>query len=463
MTRNALLVLALLGLVGCVHNPPFKQPALPVPATWPTTADGGAKASEVPWREYFPDERLRQVIQVALDHNRDLRQAALNIEKAQALYRVQRAPQLPIVNASASGNLYRLTRSTSFGGFSVGQAVIYQQYQVNLGTAAWELDLFGRIRSLKEAALERYLATEQAHSATQIALVAGVAQSYLALAADQENLRLARQTLEAQQATLDLVRRSREAGVATELDVRQAQTQVEAAQGDIVHYAGQVELDRNALQLLAGAPVEAQLLPAELGPIQAWKELSAEMPSTVLLRRPDIRMAEHDLKSAYASIGAARAAYFPRIALTAGGGLMSSDLSKLFQGSAATWNFAPQLSLPIFDGGARKANLRIAQVDRDLAVAEYEKSIQTAFREVSDSLSERATLAGRQSAQEALVRSLAETHRLAEARYRAGIDGYLTVLVAQRALYSGEQGLVGLRLARLGNLVTLYKVLGGGL
>jgi multidrug efflux system outer membrane protein len=412
----------------------------------------------VKWQEFFTDSRLQSVIELALTNNRDLRMAALNIERVQAMYRIQSAQQFPTVNAGGEGQVYRLPEKMS----TTGQAQRVGQITVGLTNASWELDLFGRVRSLKSQALEQYLATEQARSATQIALVAAIANSYLALAADRDNLRLSQETLNAQQASYELIRGTRDAGIASDLDLRQAQSQVEAARVEIARYTGQVALDENALNLLVGAPVPASLLPGELGSDRALKDIAAGLPSEVLLRRPDILMAEHQLKAAYANIGAARAAFFPRIALTAGAGLMSGDLADLFRLGATTWSFAPQVVLPIFDAGARKANYKVAQVDRDLAIAEYEKAIQSAFREVSDSLSLRTRLMEQQNAQQELLKTLEETYRLSDARYKAGIDSYLSVLVAQRSLYGAQQGLVSLRMARLSNLVTLYKVLGGG-
>jgi multidrug efflux system outer membrane protein len=412
----------------------------------------------VKWQEFFTDNRLQSVIELALANNRDLRMAALNIERVQALYRIQRAQQYPTVSASASADVYRLPGDMS----SDGEADTVGQIVAGVGTASWELDLFGRVRSLKSAALEQYLATEQARAAAQIALVGAVANSYLALAADRENLRLAQETLAAQQASYELILRTRDAGMASDLDLRQAQSQVEAARVDIARYTGQITLDENALNLLAGTAIPANLLPSELGSDQALEDVAAGLPSDVLLRRPDILMAEHQLKAAYANIGAARANFFPRITLTAALGFMSGDLADLFKFGAGTWNFAPQAVMPIFDAGARKANLKVAEVDRDLAIAEYEKAIQSAFREVGDSLSLRTRLMEQQEAQQALVGTLEETYRLSEARYKGGIDSYLSVLVAQRSLYGAQQGLVNLRLARLSNLVTLYKVLGGG-
>lgn len=451
-------------LYGCPRPSQYVRPALPVPSAWPESSGSQAgianapAAAEVKWQEFFTDQRLQSVIELALASNRDLRMATLNIEKVQALYQIQRAELYPSIVASATGDGYRVPKNLS----SSSQAKTVAEYTVGLGTASWELDLFGRIRSLKSRALEQYLATEQARSATQISLVAAVANSYLVLAADRENLRLAQVTLDAQQASYELILRTRELGIASDLELRQAQTQVDAARVDIARYSGLVALDENALNLLVGAPVTAGMLSDDLGKIAALKDVAPGLPSDVLLRRPDILSAEHQLKAANANIGAARAAFFPRITLTAAVGIASSDLTNLFKPAAGTWSFAPQVTLPIFDSGTRQANYKAAQVDQEIAIAEYEKSIQAAFREVSDSLSLRTTLVAQQNALESLVNTLEETYRLSEARYTGGIDSYLSVLVAQRALYAAQQQLVGVRLARLGNLVTLYKVLGGG-
>ena len=451
-------------LCGCPRPTQYVRPGLPVPPTWPESTAGQAgapgtrAAADTKWQEFFTDQRLQSVIELALANNRDLRMATLNIEKVQALYQIQRAEQYPTIVASASADAYRVPRTLS--GADNNETVA--QYTVGLGTASWELDLFGRIRSLKSRALEEYLATEQARSATQISLVAGVANSYLALAADRENLRLAQVTLDAQQASYELILRTRELGIASDLDLRQAQTQVDAARVDIARFSGQVALDENALSLLVGAPVTAGMLSDDLGKVGELKDVAPGLPSEVLLRRPDILLAEHQLKAAHANIEAARAAFFPRISMTAAAGIVSSDLTNLFKPAAGTWSFAPQVTLPIFDSGARQANYKAAQVDRDIAIADYEKSIQAAFREVSDSLSLRTTLVAQQNALESLVNALEETYRLSEARYNGGIDSYRRVLVAQRSLYSAQQQLVGVRLARLSNLVTLYKVLGGG-
>ncbi|HWR16066.1 MAG TPA: efflux transporter outer membrane subunit [Terriglobales bacterium] len=466
--RQKLVLLTVIAYLTCLCGcltPKYQRPASPAPPSWPESAtatpatpEAEPEADRVKWRDFFADKHLQSVIELALSNNRDLRVAALNVEKAQALYRIQRAQQYPEIDASAAGQLYRVPGKMS----QTGKAYTYEQYNVGLSSTVWELDLFGRVRSLKKAALEQYLATEQAHSATQISLIAAVANTYLTMAADRDNLRLAQATLEAQQASYDLVRQTREAGIASDLDLRQAQSQVEAARVDIARYTGQVALDGNALNLLVGTQVPAELLPSELSSDQSLKDVSAGLPSDLLLRRPDILAAEHQLKASYANIGAARAAFFPRIALTGGGGVMSGELSNLFKAESDTWNFYPQITAPIFDAGSRRANLKAAKVDRDLAVAEYEKSIQSGFREVSDSLTLRSRLVEQQQAQQALVTALDETYQLSQARYKAGIDSYLSVLVAQRSLYGAQQALVSVRLARQSNLVNLYKVLGGG-
>jgi multidrug efflux system outer membrane protein len=472
MNKNTHAVLcaslgACLFLGGCVpHKQAYKQPKLPTPPAWQSglpdqqaaaKADAPAPA-DLKWAEFFTDDKLRQVIDLALRNNHDLRLAALNVLKVQAQYRIQRAQQYPGVDVGATGQAAGVPSDLA----SNGQASTSGSSKVGVQVASWELDLFGRVRNLKDAALQQYLASEQGRKAAQITLVASVANSYLTLAADRDSLRLAQATLEAQKATYDLIRESRDLGVKSDLDLSQARSQVEAAQVDIARYSGQVTLDENALNLLVGTSVPSDLLQGGLGADEGMKDVSAGLPSDVLLRRPDILQAEHQLKASYANIGAARANYFPRITLTGMAGTTSDGLSNLFQSGSRGWSFAPQVLLPLFDAGTRNANYKIAQVDRDAAVTEYEKAIQTAFREVSDSLSQRTRLMEQQNAQQALVNSLGETFRLTDARYKAGVDNYLSVLVAQRSLYSGQQALVNLRLARLSNLVTLYKVLGGG-
>lgn len=467
-TYSSLVLLGFAVLLGgCMLAPTYVRPAAPVPSAWPQGAayqeagapPGDPAAADLPWRRFFGDERLQQVIEMALAGNRDLRVAALTIEKARALYQVRRADLFPAIGVDASGSRQRLPASVS----SSGERMTAEQYAVNLGFASYELDFFGRVRSLKRQALEQYLATEQARSSAQISLVAEVAGAYLGLAADRAHLRLAQDTLAAQQASYDLIQRRQAAGTSSELDLRQAQTRVSAAQVDIAAYTGLVARDQNALNLLVGAVVPTELLPADLEAVAPLQEVGAGLPSAVLLRRPDILRAENQLRAANAYIGAARAAFFPRVALTAGGGTMSNELSGLFTAGSDTWGFAPQITVPIFTGNSNRANLRAAKTDRDLYLAQYEKAIQVAFREVADALAQRGTLTDEVTAQQSLVDATAATYRLSEARYLRGIDSYLTVLDAQRSLYAAQQSLVALRLARLTNSLTLYKVLGGGL
>ena len=451
-------------LCGCPPKQPYVQPGLPVPSSWPgyTNAGAGAQAGplapDVKWQEFFTDQRLQRVIELALANNRDLRVATLSIEQFQAFYRIRSAQLYPTISASATGDGYRAPANLT----SSGEPQTIAQYTVGLGTVAWEIDFFGRIRSLKSAALEQYFSSEQARTAAQISLVAAVANTYLALASDLENLRLAQVTRDAQQASYDLILQSRDAGIASDLDLSQAKSQVQTAQVEIERFSGQVALDRSTLDLLVGAPVPPDLLSDELRKVGALRDIEPGLPSDVLLRRPDILQAEHDLKAASANIGAARAAFFPRISLTAAVGIASSDLTNLFKPAAWTWNVAPSAVLPIFDYGTRQANYRVAEVERDMAIAGYEKAIQTAFKEVSDSLALRVTLVTQQDAQQSLVNSLDEAYQLSEARYKAGIDSYLSVLVAQRSLFAAQQILVVFHQQRLNNLVTLYKVLGGG-
>ncbi len=462
MKRNILIFLGMmLALNGCTLIPKYERPELSVPAAWPEKAASPTTAPLAPdigWREFFKDTRLQGVIESALANNRDLRVAALNVEKVSALYRIQRSELYPGVGVLAVGEKYRLPGKMA----EDGRAETIEQYSVNLGFASWELDLFGRIRSLKQRALNQFFATEQAHCAARISLIGAVANTYLVLAADLENLHLARATFDAQKASYELIARSRELGVASDLDLRQAQSQVEAARVDMARYAGLIEVDLNALNLLAGTPLPPDLMLEGLGSVAEPGDVGPGLSSEVLLRRPDILMAEHQLKAANANIGAARAAFFPRISLTLGGGSLSPDLSGLFGSGTGTWTFAPQIIAPLFAGGLQLANLKVTKVERAIAVAFYEKAIQTAFREVSDSLALRTSLAAQQEAAQALVGALEETHRLSNARYEAGVDGYLGVLVAQRSLYAAQQGLVAVRLTRLVNQVTLYKVLGGG-
>jgi multidrug efflux system outer membrane protein len=447
-------------LAGCSLAPRYERPALPVASQYPAGDSAAAKdAVELGWREMFTDARLQALIATALQNNRDLRTAVLNAERAQALYRVQRAGQLPQVDAQGS-----LTRGRTPAALSpTGSAVTGSEYQVGLGVTAFELDLFGRVRSLKDAALAQYLATAEARDAARIALIAEVAKAWLADLALREQLDLARKTLEARSEAMALARQRYEAGASSALDLKQVETLVESARVATVTLTRRSAQAGNALRLVVGAPVDAGDQASLLSDQQFLANLPAGLPSQLLAQRPDLRAAELRLQSANASIGVARAAFFPRISLTAGIGSASPELSGLFEAGSRNWSFVPQLTLPIFDAGRNRANLRVSQVDRDLAVADYERSIQIAFREVADALVARGSFEEQVEAQERLRQGQADRLQLAEQRYKAGIASYLDVLDAQRELFDAEQGLVEARQQRLLNLVDLYRALGGGL
>ncbi|MEO5793702.1 MAG: AdeC/AdeK/OprM family multidrug efflux complex outer membrane factor [Rhodoferax sp.] len=447
-------------LAGCSSLAPhYERPAAPVPAVFPTASATGQAAADIDWRDFFADAKLRSLIDLALANNRDLRVAVLNIAQARAQYRVQDASTWPTLNANGSGSASRTPASLS----STGQAVVGHQYSANIGTSAYELDLFGRVRSLNSQALESYLATAEARRSTQISLVAEVASAYLTWSADLDRLALARQTLQSQSDTYGLTQRRFELGTDSALTLRQQQTSVESARVDVASYTAQVALDQNALALLLGTAVPAELTPTGLATrVSALPDLPAGLPSDLLQRRPDILQAEHTLQAASFNIGAARAAFYPRISLTASAGSSSNDLSGLFKAGSGAWSFVPQITLPLFDGGANQANLDVATITRDINVAQYEKTIQTAFREVADALAQRSNLGDQLSAQQALVDATADSFKLSDARFQRGVDSYLDVMVTQRSLYTAQQGLIGTQLSRLANEVTLYKVLGGG-
>jgi len=469
MNKNTFLLLVGIALLpsGCTLAPKYSRPIAPVPPGWPTgtayqpsqPADNAPDARQLPWRQFFTDEKLQQVIALALTNNRDLRVAALNVEVARALYGIQRAELAPTVNATGIASKQRIP--ASFFGQSGGRAIDIEQDSVNLGIASWEIDFFGRIRSLKDQALAQYLATEQARRSAQILLVSSVANAWLALAADRESLALAQITLAAQQGTFNMIQRRYDLGLAADLDVQRAQTQVDGARRDIASFQQLIAQDVNALNLLAGSPVPGDFLPTGLESVVPPREISAGLSSQVLLLRPDVLQAEDLLKAANADIGAARAAFFPQISLTAALGTGSGDLSGLFKSGSGTWSYAPQIVMPIFDARTWSAH-KATKVQRDLAVSQYEKAIQSAFREVADALAIRGTVDHQVQAQQSLVQAVAETYRLSNSRYNMGIDSYLSVLDAQRSLYAAQQGLVSLHLAKLANQVTLYAALGGG-
>jgi len=446
--------------------PTYTRPDNPASAAWPkgdaykadVMKSSSPIAADIAWRDFIVDKNLQKVVELALANNRDLRVAVLNVDKVRGQYQVAVSYLLPHVNANASRTDQQTPKDLSM----TGKEHFSRQYSVGLGVSSYELDLFGRVQSLKDQALEQYLATEETRRSAQISLIAEVANVYLALAADREQLKLSKDTLSTQEETYKMIQRRFEAGITSELELRQAQTRLDAARVDIARYIAQVAKDENALTLLVGAPVPAELLPKELGEIALLKDFSPGLPSETLLRRPDILQAEHMLKGANANIGAARAAFFPRITLIANGGYASVKLTDLFKPENLAWNFVPTISMPIFDGGANIANLDVAKAEHAIMLAQYEKTIQVAFREVADALAIRGTVGDQLAAQQSLTDATAKTYMLSDARYKAGIDSYLTLLDSQRSLYGAQQGLITVRLAQMVNQVTLYKVLGGG-
>ncbi|WP_137822602.1 AdeC/AdeK/OprM family multidrug efflux complex outer membrane factor [Pseudomonas sp. D(2018)] len=465
--RRSLISLAIAAtlLGGCSMIPDYLRPEAPVDNAWPQgeaysqgEAQVNTAAADLDWREFFQDPALHQLVQLALDNNRDLRTAALNVEAYRALYRIQRSELFPSVSADGTGTRQRLPGSLS----ESGQATTSGQYSATLGASAWELDFFGRLRSLNEQSLEQYFATEQARRSTQISLVASVATAYLDWQADQALLQLTRDTLKTYQESYALTQRSFDVGVADALALSQARTAVESAQVSLAQYTRLVAQDRNALAQLVGTGLPADLPKGLALDADLLAEVPPGLPSDLLQRRPDVVQAEHLLKSANANIGAARAAFFPSVSLTANAGSMSNELSGLFDAGSGSWLFQPSISLPIFNAGRLKANLDYTELQKDIQVAQYEKAIQVAFQEVSDGLAARTTYQQQLGAQRALVKTTEEYYRLAERRYRTGVDSYLTLLDAQRQLFSARQQLIGDRLNQLASEVNLYKALGGG-
>ncbi|WP_168408360.1 multidrug efflux RND transporter AdeIJK outer membrane channel subunit AdeK [Acinetobacter indicus] len=416
----------------------------------------GSSVAEQGYKDFFADQRLLQVLDLALTNNRDLRTAALNIQRAQQQYQITENNQLPTIGASGSV-LRQDTMSNQGRGPSTS-------YNVGLGVTAYELDFWGRVRSLRDNALDNFLATQSARDATQIALIGQVSQAWLSYSFANTNLKLAEQTLKAQLESYNLNKKRFDVGIDSELPVRQAQISVETARNDVANYKTQVAQAQNLLNLLVGQPVPANLLPAQrITRITSNTAIGAGLPSDLLVNRPDVRAAEYRLSAAGANIAAARARLFPTISLTGSAGYASADLSDLFKSGNFVWSIGPSLDIPIFDWGTRQANIRISETDQQIALSDYEKSIQTAFREVNDALAVRENIGDRIAAQRRLVEATNTTYRLSEARFRAGIDSYLTVLDAQRASYAAEQGLLLLEQANLNNQVELYKTLGGGL
>ncbi|AWH34473.1 MULTISPECIES: multidrug efflux RND transporter outer membrane subunit SmeF [Stenotrophomonas] len=456
MKFHTLVLSAAVALVlgGCSTLVPKNTAVAPgIPAQWPAEATEGevADAAAVGWRDFFTDARLQEVIDQALANNRDLRVAVLNVEKARGQYRVQRADRVPAL--TAQGQMQR----------SGGDVPVSEQFSANLGVAEFELDLFGRVRNLSEAALQQYFAVAANRRNAQLSLVAETATAWLTYGADQQQLKIAEATLKTYEDSLRLAEARHERGGSSGLELSQTRTLVETARTDAARLRGQLAQDRNALALLAGGQVDPALLPDSIAPqVLALAPPPAGLPSDVLLQRPDIMAAEHQLLAANANIGAARAAFFPSIKLTGSVGSSSGELSGLFDSGTRVWSFLPTITLPIFQGGKLRANLAVANAERDIALAEYEKSIQTGFRETADALALNVSLDEQVASQQRLVEAAELANRLSQARYDAGLDSFVTLLDARRTAYSAQQTQLQAQLAQQANRITLYKVLGGG-
>jgi multidrug efflux system outer membrane protein len=471
MKKTHLLALsvAAFAITACTMTPEYAQPEFPAAQNWagntnsdlPGYTDPAIRtaATQMNWQDYFSDPALKQVISVALANNKDLKAAALRIEEARNLYRIERSDTLPSINGGAGGTLQRTSDESSI----TGDAQTGKLYTANIGLASYELDFFGKIRSINESALNEFLATEAARKTVENALIAEVANVYLQLLADQKLLAVTKKTLEAQDHTYNILSQSRDKGIGTSQDVSRAQTAVENARVNLYQYRRFMEQDINALVLLMGvAHNEAKIPDSTLDKISLPENLPIALPAEVLLNRPDVRQAEFALLARNADIGAARAAFFPSITLTGSYGFASDSLSRLLSSSAfGAWSFMPQITVPIFNNERNEANLDLAEIRKEQAIVNYEKAIQTGFREVADELAARATLGKQFEAQQRLVGAARQVYDISDARYKSGIDNFLSVLDAQRELYTAEQMEIQIERQRLSNLVNLYKVLGG--
>lgn len=450
-SKTLLMVVAAV-LSGCAMIPRYQRPAAPVAAGFPSVAaTNETHVADIGWRDFISEPRLQKLVELALTNNLDLRVAALNVEQSRAQYRITRSASFPQIDGSGS-----FTRSHAEG-------VTASQWSASIGTTAYEIDLFGRVRSLNRQALEKFLATDEARRATQISLVAEVATEYFALRQAEEQLDLARQTLKSVQGSYELNKASFDAGASTELDLRTAEGQVQTAQINVIAYERQRAQAENALTLLVGRSLPADLpASSSLGASNQLAQITPGLPSELVQRRADILEAEHTLKAANASIGAARAAFFPRITLTTSIGTTSSQLSQLFGAGTGVWSFSPQVTIPIFTGGQNMADLDAAKIGKRIEIANYQKAIQTAFREVSDALVATGSYESQIESGEKLVATQQRRFELANLRYRQGEDSYLNVLSAQQDLYSAQQGLLSAQYNKLAGQIALYQALGGG-
>lgn len=451
-----LLVAALLAS-GCSFIPTLDRPAPPVADHFPVSSTAGTTAAaDIPWQNFFTDARLQQLIGLALENNRDLRVAILNIDQARAQFQIQRSKQFPELGVAAQGS--RAPSQTT--------GAYVNTYMVGLSMPSWEIDFWGRVRSLKEQALAQYLATEEGRKSAQISLVAAVADTWLGLQADEELRAISQRTLQTREESVRLAKLRFDAGASSELDFQQARSLTENARATLAQQTRQRDMDINALTLLIGGPVPTELLTSlqgkQLADLPALADVPEGLPSDLLLRRPDIRQAEQTMVAANASIGAARALFFPNVSLTAAAGFANSELSDLFKSGSTTFSIAPAVYLPIFTAGRNQANLEVAETSKKIAAAQYEKAIQTAFREVSDALVSRQALVDQLQAQQAQLEAEASRLKLSNLRYTNGVASYLDLLDAQRSMFALEQAMVQVRLAQMQNQIALYKALGGG-
>jgi len=465
MGKNITIVyVILLFICSCSFIPKYERPGMPVEKKFPDkkifkniSFGNETNVTEIKWQDFIKDSKLKQIIRLALKNNRDLRLAILNVEQARALYGIKAAELYPSLYVTSGMEKQRVPSDISF----TKKAYIKKQYSVNFGLAEWEIDFFGKIRSYKKEALEKFLAAKENRRAAQIALITEVSRAYLRLCADRENLRIANELLKTAQNNLDLVKSQYDVGVATEIDLNRARTNVESVKVAVVNLKQLVELDINTLNFLAGTHIDDNLLPSGLSYENPFEDIRPGLSSKVLLNRPDIMAAEHNLKASYALIGAARAAFFPSISLTSGIGTVSDDLSNLFKGSARTWNLSLKGALPVFDARIWAA-YKLSKVQRKIVLTQYEKTIQRAFKEVMDRLVTKATIDEQIEAQKSLVDSLERTYQLAIKRYKQGIDSYFSVLDANRNLLQAKQDLTTLVMSKYANRVALYAALGGG-
>jgi multidrug efflux system outer membrane protein len=453
-----LLILIIL-LFGCLA-PKYQRPAAPVPAQFPYSKEGTETkyVPEIKWEDFFKDEKLRKVINLALENNRDLEIASLNADKLQSLYRVQRAQLFPSINGVGTSFKESIPPAVS----GAPKTYIEELYTGGVGTSNWEVDFFGRLRSLKKSALMRYFSSVEGYKSARISIISGTALSYYALAGDRENLTLSESTLNTRKQSLDLISQRYENGLASEIALNQARYAYELSRTEYLRLKTIVEQDLSALNLIAGKTVPEELLPKDLSSLQLPDEIPPQLSSTVLLDRPDILSAENNLKAANADIGAARASFFPFIGITSSFGSASSDLSGLFDSKSEQWVFSSQVSIPIFDFGSRWNRLKASKVDKKIAVAQYEKAIQTAFKEVSDGLYQKDQIEEQIDSITKLVSASEETYRLSNIRYESGVDNYLSVLDAEKSLYASRQQEIAIHLLKIANRITLYKALGGG-